>query len=139
MIPRRRGPNHEASVVIPMIDRIGGEAALHAMVTRFYDLMETAPEGARIMQMHLEGHGLAHVRPEAFDFLSGFFGGRRYYLEHHGHMNLREIHAHVAIRLEDAEAWLGLMDRAMAETIPGAEAAQIGQAFRRAALALVNA
>lgn len=122
-----------------MIDRIGGEAALQALVTRFYDLVESEPLGARIVQMHLEGHGLSHVRPEAFDFLSGFFGGRRYYAEHHGHMSLREIHDHVAIRLEDAEAWLALMDRAMAETIPQAEAKQIGAAFRRAALALVNA
>ena len=122
-----------------MIDRIGGEVALQALVTRFYDLVESEPLGARIVQMHLEGHGLAHVRPEAFDFLSGFFGGRRYYAEHHGHMNLRQMHEHVAIKLEDAEAWLALMDRAMAETIPEAEARQIGQAFRRAALALVNA
>ena len=122
-----------------MIDRIGGEAGLQDLVTRFYDLMESEPLGARIVQMHLEGHGLSHVRPEAFDFLSGFFGGRRYYMEAHGHMNLREIHDHVAIRLEDAEAWLALMDRAMAETIPAEEAAQIGVAFRRAALALVNA
>ncbi len=121
-----------------MIDRIGGEAALQALVTRFYDLVESQPEGARIVQMHLEGHGLAHVRPEAFDFLSGFFGGRRYYAEAHGHMSLRDIHAHVAIRTEDAEAWLSLMSRAMAETIPAEEAAQIGTAFRRAALALVN-
>ena len=122
-----------------MIDRSGGEAGLKAMVTRFYDLMESAPEGARILQMHLEGHGLAHVRPEGFDFLSGFFGGHRYYIERHGHMNLREIHAHVAIRTEDAEAWLALMDRAMAETIPAAEVAEIARAFRRAALSLVNA
>jgi len=122
-----------------MIDRIGGEAALQALVSRFYDLVESEPEGARILQMHLEGHGLNHVRPEAFDFLSGFFGGRRYYMERHGHMSLREIHAHVAIRTEDAEAWLALMNRAMAETIPAPEAAQIGAAFRRAALALVNA
>ena len=122
-----------------MLDRIGGAAALQALVTRFYDLVETAPEGARILQMHLEGHGLNHVRPEALDFLSGFFGGRRFYAERHGHMNLREIHAHVAIRTEDAEAWLALMDRAMAETIPAPEAAEIARAFRRAALSLVNA
>ncbi|MCW1920700.1 cyanoglobin [Rhodobacter sp. KR11] len=122
-----------------MIDRIGGEGVLGALVTRFYDLVESDAQGARILQMHLEGHGLNHVRPEAFDFLSGFFGGRRYYAERHGHMSLREIHAHVAIRAEDAEAWLALMDRAMAETLPEPEARQIATAFRRAALALVNA
>ena len=82
----------------PMIDRIGGEEKVHLLVNHFYDLIETLPQGAAIMAMHLKGHGLAHVRPEQFNFLCGFFGGRRYYQERHGHMNLREIHAHVEIR-----------------------------------------
>lgn len=91
------------------------------------------------MEMHLKGHGLAHVRPEQFNFLCGFFGGRRYYHEHHGHMNLREIHAHVEIRRQDAEDWLAVMDRAMAETgVPETERGQIMATFRRAALMLVN-
>ena len=122
-----------------MIDRIGGEPRVRAMVERFYDLIETVPQGRTIMEMHLKGHGLAHVRPEQFEFLSGFFGGRRYYHEKHGHMNLREIHDHVEIRTQDAEDWLELMEQAMAETgVPQAEAKQIMATFRRAALALVN-
>jgi hemoglobin len=108
----------------PMIDRIGGE---------------TLPQGAAIMAMHQRGHGLAHVRPEQFGFLCGFFGGRRYYHERHGHMNLREIHAHVEIRRQDAEDWLAVMDRAMSETgVPDNERAQIMATFRRAAMMLVN-
>ncbi|MDX5351368.1 MAG: group II truncated hemoglobin [Paracoccaceae bacterium] len=123
----------------PMIDRIGGEAKVHQLVNHFYDLIETLPQGRTIMEMHLKGHGLAHVRPEQFDFLCGFFGGRRYYHEHHGHMNLREIHAQVEIRLQDAEDWLAVMDRAMAETdVPQKERAEIMATFRRAALMLVN-
>lgn len=123
----------------PMIDRIGGEAKVHQLVNHFYDLIETLPQGRTIMEMHLKGHGLAHVRPEQFDFLCGFFGGRRYYHEHHGHMNLREIHAHVEIRLQDAEDWLAVMDRAMVETdVPQKERAEIMATFRRAALMLVN-
>lgn len=123
----------------PMIDRIGGEAKVHQLVNHFYDLIETLPQGKAIMEMHLKGHGLAHVRPEQFNFLCGFFGGRRYYHELHGHMNLREIHAHVEIRLQDAEDWLAVMDRAMAETdVPQKERAEIMATFRRAALMLVN-
>ncbi|WP_264479730.1 globin family protein [Roseobacter weihaiensis] len=30
-------------------------------------------------------------------------GGRRYYAERHGHMDVKLIHAHVPIRREDAE------------------------------------
>ena len=123
----------------PMIDRIGGEAAVHLLVDRFYDLIETLPQGAAIMDMHLRGHGLAHVRPEQFAFLCGFFGGRRYYHERHGHMNLREIHAHVEIRTQDAEDWLAVMDRAMTETgVAEPMGSQIAATFRRAALMLVN-
>lgn len=123
----------------PMIDRIGGEPQVKLLVNHFYDLIETLPQGRAIMEMHLKGHGLSHVRPEQFDFLCGFFGGRRYYHEKHGHMNLREIHAHVEIRLQDAEDWLAVMDRAMVEThVAQKERAQIMATFRRAALTLVN-
>lgn len=122
-----------------MIDRIGGEPRVRAMVERFYDLIEMVPQGRTIMEMHLKGHGLSHVRPEQFEFLCGFLGGRRYYHEKHGHMNLREIHDHVEIRTQDAEDWLDLMEQAMAETgVPQPEAKQIMATFRRAALALVN-
>jgi hemoglobin len=123
----------------PMIDRIGGEERVQILVNHFYDLIETLPQGKAIMQMHLKGHGLAHVRPEQFNFLCGFFGGRRYYQERHGHMNLREIHAHVEIRRQDAEDWLAVMERAMVETGVGeGERREILATFRRAALMLVN-
>lgn len=123
----------------PMIDRIGGEAGVEALVGRFYDLIESLPQGARIMEMHREGHGLNHVRPEQFEFLCGFFGGRRYYMERHGHMNLREIHAHVDIRTEDAENWLWVMDKALADSeVAEPMRGQIMTTFRRAALMLVN-
>ena len=123
----------------PMIDRIGGEEKVHLLVNHFYDLIETLPQGKTIMEMHLKGHGLSHVRPEQFNFLCGFFGGRRYYYELHGHMNLREIHAHVEIRTQDAEDWLAVMDRAMVETeVAEKERGEIMKTFRRAALMLVN-
>jgi hemoglobin len=123
----------------PMIDRIGGEPQVKLLVNHFYDLIETLPQGKTIMEMHLKGHGLAHVRPEQFNFLCGFFGGRRYYHELHGHMNLREIHAHVEIRRQDAEDWLAVMDRAMVETgVAEKERGEIMATFRRAALMLVN-
>ncbi len=123
----------------PMINRIGGEEKVHHLVDHFYDLIETLPQGRAIMEMHLKGHGLSHVRPAQFEFLCGFFGGRRYYHERHGHMNLREIHAHVEIRTQDVEDWLAVMDLAMKDTaVPADQAAQIMAAFRRAALSLVN-
>lgn len=123
----------------PMIEKIGGEAKVMELVTQFYDLIESLPQGEAIVNMHRQGHGLAHVRPAQFDFLCGFFGGRRYYAERHGHMNLREIHAHVEIRLEDAENWLMVMDMALTDTsVAEPMRSQIMATFRRAALMLVN-
>jgi hemoglobin len=123
-----------------MIDKIGGEPKVHELVDHFYDLIEGLPQGEAIMTMHLKGHGLSHVRPAQFEFLCGFFGGRRYYHERHGHMNLREIHAHVEIRAEDAENWLSIMDIAMTDSgVAEPMKSQIAATFRRAALMLVNA
>lgn len=123
----------------PMIARIGGEEKVHLLVDHFYDLIETLPQGQAIFEMHLKGHGLSHVRPAQFEFLCGFFGGRRYYHERHGHMNLREIHAHVEIRRRDAEDWLAVMDQAMGDTGVGEPMrGEIMTTFRRAALSLVN-
>ena len=124
----------------PMITQIGGEAKVMELVTQFYDLLESLPQGQAIVNLHLQGHGLAHVRPAQFDFLCGFFGGRRYYAEQHGHMNLREIHAHVDIRAMDAENWLAVMDTALTDTaVADPMKGQIMATFRRAALMLVNA
>jgi hemoglobin len=123
----------------PLIDRIGGEEKVHQLVDHFYDLIESLPQGQAIMEMHLKGHGLSHVRPAQFEFLCGFFGGRRYYHERHGHMNLREIHAHLEIRKQDAEDWLAVMDRAMADCeVAEGPKRQLQMTFRRAALMLVN-
>ena len=122
-----------------MIDRLGGEDGVQALVGHFYDLIETLPQGATIMDLHLQGHGLSHVRTEQFEFLCGFFGGRRYYQERHGHMNLRQIHAHVPIRAQDAANWLSVMDRALTDcAVADPMKGQIMAAFTRAAQILVN-
>jgi len=122
-----------------VIDRIGGEPTVRDLVARFYDLIETEPEAAAILRLHFRGHGLRHARAEQFDFLCGFFGGRRYYAERHGHMNLREIHAHLPVRPSDAEAWLSCMDMALNDTgIPEPLKGQIAKTFARAARMLVN-
>ena len=123
----------------PMIEKIGGEEGVHTLVNHFYDLIESLPQGEAIMAMHQHGHGLSHVRPAQFEFLCGFFGGRRYYMERNGHMNLREMHAHVDIRQQDADDWLWVMNKAMDDTkVPEPAKAQIMATFTRAANMLVN-
>ena len=50
-------------------DRIGGEAAVRKLVTRFYDLMSELPEARDVLAMHPVD--LASSREKLFDFLSG--------------------------------------------------------------------
>lgn len=122
-----------------VFDQLGGEETIRALVERFYDLIETRPEGRHILHLHFRGHGMSHVRGEQTKFLTGFFGGPRHYAEEHGHMNLRELHTHIPIRPQDAEDWLFCMGLAMEEVAtPPEHRARLMTAFRRAALALVN-
>ena len=122
-----------------MIDTVGGEAALRKLVNEFYDIVERDPEGETLRQLHLRGHGLAHVRQEQFNFLSGFLGGRAYYREIHGHMDLRQMHAHVPIATKDAEDWLTCMDRALRlNGLEGDEIDRLRGNFRRICMMLVN-
>lgn len=52
-----------------VLDQIGGETAMRDLVARFYDLVETLPEGEDILSQHLQNHGLSHTRVEQFEFL----------------------------------------------------------------------
>lgn len=122
-----------------VIDIIGGETALRSLVEDFYDFVETLPEGENLRKLHRRGHGLAHVREEQFNFLSGFLGGRRYYQEKHGHMDLRRMHAHVPISVQDAEDWLTCMDRALEKNgMSGQDVDRLRAAFRTICMMLVN-
>ena len=126
-------------MVQSILEQIGGEPMLRKLVNRFYDLVESDPQGETIMRLHFRGHGLSHVREEQVLFLSGFLGGRRLYQEKHGHMDLRLMHAHVPITRTDAEDWLALMDRAIDDCgLAGPHVERMRTAFRRVALVLVN-
>lgn len=122
-----------------LVDQIGGEENLAVLINRFYDLMETLPNAADIHRLHFRGHGIEQTRQQQIDFMSGFMGGRAYYREQHGHMDLREIHAHVPIRTEDAETWLGTWDHALDDcNLTGPHIDKLRMIVRRVALMLVN-
>ena len=122
-----------------VLDQIGGEDALRTLVEHFYDLIESLPEGRQIVHLHMDGHGIAHTRQEQFNFMSGFMGGRQYYMEKHRHMNVKDIHAHVPIRQVDAENWLTVMDKALDDlNHTGAHVDRLRATLRRVAMILVN-
>ena len=122
-----------------MIDQLGGEDAVAAVVTRFYDLMETRPEAAEIHRLHFRGHGIDHTRKQQLDFMIGFMGGRQYYRETHGHMDLREIHAHIPIRQADIDMWLDTFTKAVEDCdLDGPAVDRLLTTLTRAANILAN-
>lgn len=100
---------------------IGGEQALEQLVEKFYDLIETDPDGEIVHALHLKGFGISHVRQAQFEFLSGFFGGPQYYAERMGHANLRAMHEHLQIGSAEVKAWLICMEKAINELEFGAD------------------
>ncbi|WP_187430815.1 Group 2 truncated hemoglobin YjbI [Roseobacter fucihabitans] len=121
------------------LDDLGGEARLRTLVEQFYDLVENLPEGSNLRRLHGRGHGVDHARVEQFNFLSGFMGGRPYYREKYGHMDVKLMHEHVPIRQDDADNWLFCMNRALDdEGHNGPHIDKLRAVFQRVAQILVN-
>jgi hemoglobin len=96
-----------------LYDLAGGEVGVLELVRTFYDIVETDPAAHKLLLLHLRGNGLAHSRVEQFNFLSGFLGGPRLYVEKHGHSNVRIMHEHVEINIESKDIWLECMAKSI--------------------------
>jgi len=93
---------------------IGGEGKVHALVERFYDLMDLQPEYKELRAAH--GSHLDKARQHLFWFLCGWLGGPQHYTERFGHPRLRMRHMPFAIGIKERDQWLACMDQAMGET-----------------------
>ncbi|WP_181704936.1 group II truncated hemoglobin [Chthonobacter rhizosphaerae] len=124
----------------PLYDRIGGEAGVLALVAAFYDRIQTDPAMAILHRLHLRGNGVGHSRVEQARFLSGFLGGPRLYVEHHGHSNVRQMHEHVTIDQTARDAWLLCMEQTVSDLGIDQETSEdLMRHFRRVAYLLQNA
>lgn len=94
---------------------LGGEAALRALTTRFYQYMDTLPEARTIRAMHPAN--LDESTEKLFMFLSGWLGGPNLYIERFGHPFLRARHMPFSIASPDASAWMLCMRRALEDTV----------------------
>lgn len=111
-----------------------GEDGVRALVKAFYDVIEQEPDARALHLLHLRGSGMSHARTQQFEFLSGFLGGPRLYVERQGHSHLREIHAHVPIDAEMRDLWLRCMSRALDQTeVPADLRETLMRHFTRAA------
>ena len=109
-------PTAEPTPAVPAtpFDGMGGEPAVHALVERFYDLMDLEPGYAALRATH--GSTLADARQKLFWFLCGWLGGPDHYIERFGHPRLRMRHLPFSIGIRERDEWLACMDQAMRET-----------------------
>lgn len=101
-------------VAVPFA-RIGGEPAVHRLVKRFYELMDTLPEAYGIRKLHAAD--LSSAEEKLFMFLCGWLGGPQLYVEKFGHPKLRARHLPFPIGSTEAEQWMLCMRQAMSELI----------------------
>ena len=94
-------------------DLIGGEAAVRALVERFYDLMELDPAYADLRATH--GSDLAGTRDKLYWYLCGWLGGPPHYSDRFGHPRLKMRHMAFSIGVAERDQWMACMDRAMLE------------------------
>lgn len=90
---------------------IGGDAAVRALIGRFYDLMDTVPEYYVIRKLHPAD--LSGSRNKLYLFLSGWLGGPPLYTDQFGHPMLRARHLPFAIGVAERDAWIACMTQAM--------------------------
>jgi hemoglobin len=130
---------HNGSATQSLYELVGGEVGISNLVKVFYDIVETDPIGHKLLLLHLRGNGLAHSRVEQFNFLSGYLGGPKLYVEKHGHSNVRTMHEHVEINIASKDIWLTCMSMAIDKVgIEAATKIKLMRNFTSVAERLVN-
>jgi hemoglobin len=96
---------------ITPFDALGGEPGVRALVDRFYDLVETAPEATAIRPLYREN--FASAREKLALYLTGWTGGPPRYVQRFGHPMLRARHLPFPIGERERDEWLWCMERAL--------------------------
>ena len=88
------------------------------MVDVFYDFMDTLPDARGIRALHPPD--LSTSRDKLARFLGGWLNGPNTFEEKYGSIHIPRAHAHLPIGVEERDAWLLCMQRAI-EQQPYAE------------------
>jgi hemoglobin len=120
--------NGEPAVGPTPYEIMGGAANVYALVDRFYDLMDEAPEYYALRKLHPAS--LDGSRDKLKWFLSGWLGGPPVYFEKVGHPMLRARHLPYAIATQERDQWLACMYSAMEDVgVPEALKKGLHEAF----------
>lgn len=113
-------------------EALGGESAVRALVTAFYDAMDRDPAFARIRSLHKPS--LEEAREKLFEFLCGWLGGPELYVNKYGHPRLRGRHMPFPIGEPERDQWLACMKIALdANAVAGDIRAFLDQRFAHVA------
>jgi hemoglobin len=114
-VGQSRTHKHPVKMIEIPYQQIGGEAKVHALIERFYDLMDTVPKYYVIRKLHPAD--LKGSRDKLYMFLSGWLGGPPLYTDKFGHPMLRARHLPFAIGIAERDAWIACMTQAAEEII----------------------
>ncbi|WP_305460673.1 group II truncated hemoglobin [Photobacterium leiognathi] len=89
----------------------GGEQGVKKLVDAFYYYMDTIPVAAKVRAMH--NPDLSESKAKLTTFLIGWMGGPSRYAELYGSINIPGAHSHLDIGLEEKNAWLLCMQKAL--------------------------
>lgn len=101
------------SAKVSPYERVGGDAAVRALVDAFYDRMDLEEAFADIRKLHPAS--LDGSRDKLYWYLSGWLGGPSLYIERFGHPRLRARHLPFPIAERERDQWLACMRMAMAD------------------------
>jgi hemoglobin len=94
---------------------IGGEEGVRKLVNRFYELMDTLPEGQAARAIHPSD--LSDSNQKLFEYFSGWLGGPQLFVERRGPPMLRARHLHAPIAAPEIQSWLACFMRAWREVV----------------------
>lgn len=81
------------------------------LVNEFYHNMDVFSESKKIRDMH--SNDLSESSKKLVYFLSGWLGGPKLYKETYGSINIPLAHKHLSVGVEESEAWLLCMQKAV--------------------------
>lgn len=110
MIPIQSKPTRN-----PDYERIGGAEQVRLLVERFYALMDELPEAREVRNLHQAD--LGGSRQKLYEFMSGWLGGPRLYVDKHGQPMLRARHQPFAIGAAERDQWLLCMRTALDDVV----------------------
>ena len=106
------------NITLTHFERIGGAEKVHALVVRFYQLMDELPEAYGIRKLHAPD--LQGATDKLYKFLTGWMGGPQLYVDEYGHPMLRARHLPFSLGNTERDQWLMCMNQALSDVVEDA-------------------